>query len=277
MKINFLYHALSYKLLRILSHDKNLKTDIQISEAIDQEIYDDNIPQIYLKHISKYLDYSNKSIIDIGCGTGDFAISLAKTGAKKVIGIDIDSRQIDLAKKKAAIEHVDSNTSFICADFNTYHTNELFDIAFSLSAFEHIPSPLTTLRQIYNCLNPGGILLTIFGPLWYSPHGAHMWGFTNIPWVHFLFPEKVVLKVRKEYFRPDDPVDRYEDVRGHLNRITVKDFIYISNQAGFKMHTIRLNPSQDHGKYKLVNAIINRINLFRELFSFQMLAVLKKQ
>ena len=269
--------SLPYILLKSLSHNKNLLTDIQLSKVIEQNSYDSKKTNIYLKYISKYLNYNNKSIIEIGCGAGDFAISLAKTGAQKVLGVDIDRELINTAQKKAKIENIDDKISFKCSDFNSLRTNDLYDMAFSINAFEHIPSPVTSLKQIYNCLTHEGVFCTIFGPLWLSPYGAHMWEFTSIPWVHFLFPEKVVLKVRTEFYRPGDPVDRYEDVRGHLNRITVKKFMNYASEAGFNVETLRVNPAQDNGKYKFANAIINRVYTLKELCSFQLLAIFKKK
>ena len=276
MKTKKTIDFLAYKILKALSHNRNLKTDLQVSQALKHGTYDDTISKIFIKQIDKYIDYKNKSIVDVGCGTGDFAINLTKVGAKKVIGIDLNEKHIDSAELKAISEGVEKNTKFICTDFNTYQPNELFDIAFSLSAFEHIPSPLNSLKKIYECIKPGGVLLTIFGPLWFSPYGAHMWEFTSIPWVHFLFPEKVVLRIRTEYYRPDDPVEIYEDVRGHLNRMSVRKFIKYSKFAGFKIERIRLNPAQDKGKYRLANLIINKFYPLKELCSFQILAVLKK-
>jgi ubiquinone/menaquinone biosynthesis C-methylase UbiE len=268
--------SLSYSLLKALSHNRNRQTDTQIANSRQQEIYNPFKPNIYLGHINRYINYKDKQLIEIGCGAGDFAISLAKSGARKVVGIDIDQELIGAAQRKAISECVDKKTSFISTDFNNYISNELFDIAFSMNAFEHILSPLTSLKQIYNRITPGGAFCTIFGPLWLSPYGAHMWGFTSVPWVHFLFPESVVLKVRTEYFRPDDPVDKYEDVRGHLNRMTVKKFVNYAKEAGFEVEALRLNPAQDKGKYKLANAIINKVSPLRELCAFQLLAVLKK-
>jgi putative methylase len=44
-------------------------------------------------------DIENKIIIDLGCGTGIFSIGTYLTGAKKVIGIDIDENAIRIAKE----------------------------------------------------------------------------------------------------------------------------------------------------------------------------------
>ena len=46
-------------------------------------------------------DIENKTVLDLGCGTGIFSIGAALIGAKKVIGIDIDENCIRTAKKYA--------------------------------------------------------------------------------------------------------------------------------------------------------------------------------
>lgn len=46
-------------------------------------------------------DIENKTIIDLGCGTGIFSVGAALAGAKKVTGIDADKDVITIAKEYA--------------------------------------------------------------------------------------------------------------------------------------------------------------------------------
>jgi len=46
-------------------------------------------------------DIKDKTILDLGCGTGIFSIGACLLGAKKVIGTDIDKNTIEIAKKFA--------------------------------------------------------------------------------------------------------------------------------------------------------------------------------
>lgn len=46
-------------------------------------------------------DIKNKIVLDLGCGTGIFSVGAYITGAKKVIGIDIDKDAIKTAKRFA--------------------------------------------------------------------------------------------------------------------------------------------------------------------------------
>jgi len=46
-------------------------------------------------------DVENKTVVDLGCGTGIFSVGVAHMGAKKVLGFDIDKNVIAAAKKYA--------------------------------------------------------------------------------------------------------------------------------------------------------------------------------
>ena len=57
--------------------------------------------------IIKEISWKNKSVLDVGCGTGLFAYRVAKKGAK-VLGIDYADEAIDIANKT----HVHKNLEF---------------------------------------------------------------------------------------------------------------------------------------------------------------------
>jgi SAM-dependent methyltransferase len=60
----------------------------------------------------KTIEYSapvdGKSILDIGCGPGHYAIALSKSGAKNVVGIDFAPEMIKIAKEKSQMAGNDS-------------------------------------------------------------------------------------------------------------------------------------------------------------------------
>ena len=62
-------------------------------------------------------DIEDKDVIDLGCGTGVFAIGSALLGAKSATGVDIDSDSIDLAMATSNKLKID-NASFIVSNIN---------------------------------------------------------------------------------------------------------------------------------------------------------------
>jgi hypothetical protein len=59
-------------------------------------------------------------------------------------------------------------------DAATISSNEIFDVAYSINAFEHIANLTKVLDVIYDSLLPGGYLFAVFGPIWSSDVGHHL-------------------------------------------------------------------------------------------------------
>lgn len=96
-------------------------------------------------------------ILDIGCGTGNFSIKLAKRGCR-VTGIDISQKMLDVAKDKASQEALD--IEFICMDVADlkFADNE-FDAVISIAAFEFIKDVKIALSEIFRVVRVGGQIL----------------------------------------------------------------------------------------------------------------------
>lgn len=75
--------------------------------------------------IKNGVNFSSKSVLDIGCGTGVYTILIAKI-AKKVLGIDISKEMIEILKA----DSLSNITTQIC-DFSEFKSNFKFDIVTS--------------------------------------------------------------------------------------------------------------------------------------------------
>lgn len=78
-------------------------------------------------------DIDNMSILDLGCGTGIFAIASSLMGASYSLGVDVDDESIALAKitQNSISEEYDidiTNTNFIVGDINSFNSiNDLLN------------------------------------------------------------------------------------------------------------------------------------------------------
>ena len=84
-------------------------------------------------------DIDNMSVLDLGCGTGIFAIASSLMGASCSLGVDIDGESIALAKitQNSISEQYDvdvSNTNFIVGDINSF--NSISDLLNELNRFD---------------------------------------------------------------------------------------------------------------------------------------------
>lgn len=91
----------------------------------------------------------DKKYLDIGCGSGRYAINLARLGAT-VVGIDFSTAMLDLANAYAADEGVTSKVDFVEADANRWmdETGDHFDAAFAMGVFDYLDDPVATLRRM---------------------------------------------------------------------------------------------------------------------------------
>lgn len=94
----------------------------------------------------------NKTLLDIGCGSGRVALLLAEKGVK-VTGIDYSSEMIDLANRYLKEYKTSPNTclsvKYVCCDFmKDFDSNELFDITLALGVFDYVKDPIPLLRKM---------------------------------------------------------------------------------------------------------------------------------
>ena len=85
-----------------------------------------------------------RSFLDVGCGDGLYTIELAKTGAKKILGIDISSNMLEIARKQARLRNL-KNCSFLEASVEEISFHERFDVVIGIGLFDYIKDPVPTL------------------------------------------------------------------------------------------------------------------------------------
>lgn len=194
-----------------------------------------------------------KRVLDFGCGTGRQAVAMVEQHGAKVCGLDIDERWLTKARNRADDHGLSSDQLQFT---NTLEDENQFDVVISVNAMEHFANPGAVLDQMASALKPGGIILATFSPLWLSPFGHHMHFFCKLPWLHLIFSEKTVLKVRSMY--RDDGAESYYDAG--LNKMTLKRFESLIADSELSM-------KRQH--YRGVKGIstFTRIPLVRELLT----------
>lgn len=97
------------------------------------------------------------SILDIGCGSGNFTFELSKAfKAKQIIGIDFSYRLIELANKEKE-EKRTNNIDFQCSDARDLpFTDQSFDVITSNMVFHLFDNQYKTLKEWHRVLKPGG-------------------------------------------------------------------------------------------------------------------------
>jgi demethylmenaquinone methyltransferase/2-methoxy-6-polyprenyl-1,4-benzoquinol methylase len=114
------------------------------------------------KAISKLNISPNSLVLDIACGTGDFAFTTHKLKKSKVIGIDIATKMLLLGKKKAVDRDSSGNIHFLAGDGeNIPFASGTFDavtIAFGVRNMEDIKKNISEMSRI---LKPNGEIIIL--------------------------------------------------------------------------------------------------------------------
>jgi putative methylase len=66
-------------------------------------------------------DIEGMKVVDLGCGTGVFAIGAALLGAGEAVGVDVDAGAVDLAGSQASKMGLNGKTRFISRDVQDFH------------------------------------------------------------------------------------------------------------------------------------------------------------
>jgi len=103
------------------------------------------------------LDRPDLSVLDIGCGWGGLALTLARDYGARVTGITLSREQLTAARDRALAEGLEDHVNFELLDYRA--VDRRFDRVVSVGMFEHVGIGYyqTYVDTVARCLNPGGV------------------------------------------------------------------------------------------------------------------------
>jgi 2-polyprenyl-6-hydroxyphenyl methylase / 3-demethylubiquinone-9 3-methyltransferase len=114
------------------------------------------INPLRLEWVDSLVKLSGKQVLDVGCGGGILADSMARRGAQ-VLGIDLAGK----ALKVAQLHALEANTPNI--DYREISAEDLalqqpasFDVVTCMEMLEHVPDPASVVRACSALVKPGG-------------------------------------------------------------------------------------------------------------------------
>jgi SAM-dependent methyltransferase len=112
-------------------------------------------------------ELDRRSVLDLGCGFGWFCRWARRSGAARVVGIDVSERML----ARARVETEDSAITYARADLEQFTVSHAaFDLIYSSLAFHYIENLQGLLASVQTALLPGGrLVFSVEHPIFTAP------------------------------------------------------------------------------------------------------------
>jgi SAM-dependent methyltransferase len=179
--------------------------------------------------------FSEKKVLDLGCGYGWHCKYAADHHAASVLGTDISRKMLEKAKEINSAPQI----HYFCAAMeDLVFPKEAFDIVLSSLAFHYIRDFDMLIEKIYRWLKPGGyFVFSVEHPV-FTAQGSQDWyydGNGNI--LHFPVDNYYYEGQRKAIFLGEEVKKYHRTLTSYLESLL---------QAGFQLqHVIEPQPPED--------------------------------
>lgn len=113
------------------------------------------INPLRLEWINSRASLAGKTVVDIGCGGGILAESMAKKGAQ-VTGIDLSEKALKVADLHSLESGVQVRYELIAAEALAAREAGRYDVVTCMEMLEHVPDPAAIVQACAKLVKPGG-------------------------------------------------------------------------------------------------------------------------
>jgi 2-polyprenyl-6-hydroxyphenyl methylase/3-demethylubiquinone-9 3-methyltransferase len=114
-----------------------------------------DINPLRLGWINGKADLLDKTVLDVGCGGGILAESMASAGAR-VTGIDLSEKALSVARLHLFESGLSVDYRLISAEDLAEEMPVHFDVVTCMDMLEHVPDPASTIAACARLVKPGG-------------------------------------------------------------------------------------------------------------------------
>jgi SAM-dependent methyltransferase len=141
---------------------------LELYRAVRTETYGEDLGQTSWvstdesRAIPKLLQLTGDSnVLEIGCGSGQYAVKVAETIGCSITGLDVNPNAIETANQIARTNKEGLRARFLQSDASEplAFGDGSFDAAFANDVMCHIPGRERVLGELFRVLKPGGRLL----------------------------------------------------------------------------------------------------------------------
>jgi cyclopropane fatty-acyl-phospholipid synthase-like methyltransferase len=90
----------------------------------------------------------DKTVLDVGCGSGPYCVEAARRGSRKVLGLDMALNMIDLGRQRATAAQVSEQCEFLLGTFPADCPDQTFDYGIVMGVMDYVKDPLPFLSAL---------------------------------------------------------------------------------------------------------------------------------
>ncbi len=109
----------------------------------------------HIKNFCEFKKYSNKKVLEIGCGIGTDAIMFAKEGCE-YYGIELSNESLNITKERFKLYNLEGQFFNINAEDMSIFKDNYFDLVYSFGVIHHTENPEKVIDEIHRILKPEG-------------------------------------------------------------------------------------------------------------------------
>lgn len=170
---------------RILDLNRRFHDEVE-AETYDQRMgvdHGDDAVAAMIEELERVLGepLPRGEVLDVGAGTGNVAVKLARTGRfDRVVAADISRGMLRVAREAAEALGLD-NLETVETDMRALpFPDDSFDAVVGCAFLHHLPDPVRFVREVHRVLRPGAPFVFIGEP---STRGARLTGMVKAPLV----------------------------------------------------------------------------------------------
>jgi 2-polyprenyl-3-methyl-5-hydroxy-6-metoxy-1,4-benzoquinol methylase len=136
--------------------DAIYRDEKSLSQKIVDTLFRSVIHQRYAMALQWCGDLTGKRVLDVGSGSGRYAVEMARRGAD-VVGLDFAPAMVEMSQKAAAEAGVAESCRFEAVDFLEWCAPHHFDICLGIGFFDYTADPRKFLAKMADMTQERGI------------------------------------------------------------------------------------------------------------------------
>ncbi len=208
--------------------------------------------KLIIKTIRQYKKNRNLRWADFGCSNGFIIDEVKKKSGvnfSKIVGYDSSKELINLAKEKTI-----PNTKFKLLDMNINNTpSSNYDLVTCFETLEHVGNPVKAFENLFQHLNPGGILFVTM------PNETGMIGFIKFVGRYFLRRNPY-----GEFFKKNSKIKYgiYLLMKKPIAGFRLKNQLSYGPHLGFEYRSLEETINKNYVKTNYLKLINKRFTVF---------------